>query len=109
MVEQQGKEKVIAMNSPDITFISYDFHEYCRGMRSKNVAILIESLNEIIKKMRHCWVDEQGVICRQNGVFRVNCIDCLDRTNVVQVSLFIFIFSTYRYIILQIAIKSNIA
>ena len=78
-------------------------------MRYENVSILIESLNEIITKMRYCWVDKQGVICRQNGVFRVNCIDCLDRTNVVQVSLFIFIFSTYRYIILQIAIKSNIA
>ena len=41
LVEQQGKEKVIAMNSPDITFISYDFHEYCRGMRYENVSILI--------------------------------------------------------------------
>ena len=41
LVEQQGKEKVIAMNSPDITFISYDFHEYCRGMKYENVSILI--------------------------------------------------------------------
>lgn len=24
------------------------------------------------------------VLLRQNGVFRTNCIDCLDRTNVVQ-------------------------
>ena len=50
LVEQQGKEKVIAdayldqviaKNSPDITFISYDFHEYCRGMKYENVSILI--------------------------------------------------------------------
>lgn len=27
------------------------------------------------------------MICEQNGVFRVNCIDCLDRTNVVQSAL----------------------
>ena len=25
-----------------------------------------------------------GISARQQGVFRVNCIDCLDRTNVVQ-------------------------
>ncbi len=24
------------------------------------------------------------VVCVQQGVFRTNCIDCLDRTNVVQ-------------------------
>ena len=26
------------------------------------------------------------MLSRQSGVYRVNCIDCLDRTNVVQVS-----------------------
>lgn len=28
--------------------------------------------------------DADGVRQRQRGVFRTNCIDCLDRTNVVQ-------------------------
>jgi hypothetical protein len=26
----------------------------------------------------------QGMACKQRGVMRVNCIDCLDRTNVLQ-------------------------
>ena len=30
------------------------------------------------------YVEGPGLSSRQNGVFRVNCIDCLDRTNVVQ-------------------------
>ena len=30
------------------------------------------------------YVDGEGISSRQEGVFRVNCIDCLDRTNVVQ-------------------------
>lgn len=30
------------------------------------------------------------VICRQSGVIRTNCIDCLDRTNVIQ-----SLFATY--------------
>ena len=32
-------------------------------------------------------VDKKGVICEQMGVFRINCIDCLDRTNVVQTAI----------------------
>lgn len=54
-------------------------------MRYENVSVLIEGIEDCISKMLYCWVDKEGTICRQNGVFRVNCIDCLDRTNVVQV------------------------
>lgn len=32
-------------------------------------------------------VDQAGVICKQEGFFRVNCVDCLDRTNVVQAAI----------------------
>lgn len=54
-------------------------------MRFENVAYLVESLADMLKLMGYCWVDKEGMICEQKGVFRVNCIDCLDRTNVVQV------------------------
>lgn len=54
-------------------------------MHFENVSILINSIADIIKDMNYCWKDRQGHICSQSGVFRVNCIDCLDRTNVVQV------------------------
>ncbi|MPC27997.1 Phosphatidylinositide phosphatase SAC2 [Portunus trituberculatus] len=91
LVEQSGKEKVIAdaflnniltLDSPSLTFITFDFHD--RGMRYENVSVLLEGIEELITKMLYCWVDKEGTICRQNGVFRINCIDCLDRTNVVQ-------------------------
>lgn len=32
-------------------------------------------------------VDQAGVICKQEGITRVNCMDCLDRTNVVQAAI----------------------
>jgi hypothetical protein len=35
---------------------------------------------------RFLWISGNTVMSKQNGVYRVNCIDCLDRTNVVQVS-----------------------
>ena len=39
-------------------------------------------------------VDKKGMICDQLGAFRVNCIDCLDRTNVVQSAIARIILET---------------
>ncbi|XP_060825079.1 phosphatidylinositide phosphatase SAC2 isoform X1 [Bombus pascuorum] len=96
LVEQTGKEKVIweaysnhvlNYNHPDITYTTFDFHEYCRGMHFENVSILVSALAAVLSDIGYCWRDKQGTICMQKGVFRVNCIDCLDRTNVVQTAL----------------------
>ncbi|XP_049808352.1 phosphatidylinositide phosphatase SAC2 [Schistocerca nitens] len=96
LVEQYGKEKIIwdaytnhilLLNNPQLTYVTFDFHEYCRGMRFENVSILIENIVDVIKDMSYCWRDREGLICSQKGVFRVNCIDCLDRTNVVQTAI----------------------
>lgn len=35
---------------------------------------------------RYFWVSDSALMSKQRAVYRVNCIDCLDRTNVVQVS-----------------------
>lgn len=66
-------------------------------MHFENVSILINSIEDIIKDMNYCWKDKQGHICSQTGVFRVNCIDCLDRTNVVQVCELCVSNSTVKY------------
>lgn len=35
--------------------------------------------------MFNCYkVSEARFLCEQGGVFRTNCLDCLDRTNYVQ-------------------------
>ena len=59
------------------------------GMKFQNVNILVNALdqNEYIRSMQYCWLDKHGAVCQQKGVFRVNCIDCLDRTNVVQTAI----------------------
>jgi len=56
-------------------------------MRFENIALLVDNLEDTIKNMSYCWIDSYGLVMKQNGVFRVNCIDCLDRTNVVQVGI----------------------
>uniref|UniRef100_T1IJ69 SAC domain-containing protein n=1 Tax=Strigamia maritima TaxID=126957 RepID=T1IJ69_STRMM len=93
LVDQTGREKVLAdaylnhvlnYNNPNLTYVTFDFHQHCRGMRYDNVKLLISNIEDIINDLWYCWIDTNGLICDQKGVFRVNCLDCLDRTNVVQ-------------------------
>lgn len=64
-------------------------------MKFENVAKLIDQMEKTLGDMQyyHHRTIEQGdagsldvveVLNRQTGVFRVSCLDCLDRTNVVQ-------------------------
>ncbi|XP_046804687.1 phosphatidylinositide phosphatase SAC2 isoform X4 [Lucilia cuprina] len=96
LVEQSGKEKLIGdayakhvlkYNNDRVVYVTFDFHDYCRGMRFENVSALVEALAPEAGAMGFHWRDQRGVICNQKSVFRVNCMDCLDRTNVVQTAL----------------------
>ncbi|XP_069423412.1 phosphatidylinositide phosphatase SAC2 isoform X2 [Ovis canadensis] len=96
LVDQAGREKIIGdaylkqvllFNNSHLTYVSFDFHEHCRGMKFENVQTLTDAIHDIILDMKWCWVDQAGIICKQEGIFRVNCMDCLDRTNVVQAAI----------------------
>lgn len=76
--------------------MDFDFHEQCKGMRYENIERLIKSLESSIQELGYCWLapKNDGVnrksgeswerLYDQKGVIRTNCMDCLDRTNVVQ-------------------------
>ncbi|XP_034485744.1 phosphatidylinositide phosphatase SAC2 isoform X1 [Drosophila innubila] len=96
LVEQSGKEKligdsfaehVIKYNNELLIYVTFDFHDYCRGMRFENVSALIDAVGPEAGAMGFHWRDQRGMICNQKSVFRVNCMDCLDRTNVVQTAI----------------------
>ncbi|XP_017081971.2 phosphatidylinositide phosphatase SAC2 isoform X3 [Drosophila eugracilis] len=96
LVEQSGKEKtigdayadhVIKFNNERMIYVTFDFHDYCRGMRFENVSALIDAVGPEAGAMGFHWRDQRGMICNQKSVFRVNCMDCLDRTNVVQTAI----------------------
>ena len=56
-------------------------------MRFENVGRLLAGLEDVLQEMKYTWIDSHGVIHMQQSTFRVNCMDCLDRTNVCQVGL----------------------
>lgn len=107
-------------NKPE--FIWFDFHHNCKKMKYENLNVLISSpvfkklLNDkeynhliipsfynCIKKFSKKNLAEKTIkiINTQKGVFRTNCIDCLDRTNIVQTLI-------SRHFTHQIMIKLNI-
>ncbi|KAH8153430.1 uncharacterized protein LAJ45_02242 [Morchella importuna] len=105
LVEKHGNEAIIgekyqaAMQGlPEnvkrsVGFSWFDFHHECRGMRFENVKHLFDELGPVLDGFG--YHDESSspsagggggghVTRRQQGVLRTNCMDCLDRTNVVQ-------------------------
>jgi hypothetical protein len=91
-LERKYKDLVQACRAEDaLSYVSFDFHKECK--RSW------ENLKKLMAKVEHNF-EEMGyfhgeyirnsnrrkfvVSKRQKSNFRTNCIDCLDRTNVVQ-------------------------
>ncbi|TFK42309.1 SacI homology domain-containing protein [Crucibulum laeve] len=93
LAEQHGREGAITqgyrdymqeLNSKDTHYCEYDFHVETKGMKYENISKLIESMERTFEAQGYLWISDNTVFSQQKGVFRVNCIDCLDRTNVVQ-------------------------
>ncbi|QDS77716.1 hypothetical protein FKW77_004135 [Venturia effusa] len=100
LVEKRANEKtigeafekqVLALNEKGgidggkkVAFEWFDFHHVCRGMKFENVSQLFDTIGPTLSSFS--WTIQQGdqILQRQHGVLRTNCMDCLDRTNVVQ-------------------------
>ena len=80
-----------ALRVPRVGFAPFDFHRQCAKMRWDRLKLLYDRLAPDLKE--HGWFiakredDVVRVLRVQRGVIRNNCIDCLDRTNVVQTGL----------------------
>lgn len=67
-----------------VGFEWFDFHAVCRGMKFENVSILMDTLGSRLDAFGTTVEKDNKLVERQNGILRTNCMDCLDRTNVVQ-------------------------
>ncbi|CAG9860329.1 unnamed protein product [Phyllotreta striolata] len=94
LVDQKGaegnmevafKNAITNVSSPSVKYESFDFHAECSKMRWDRLSILIDRLAHDQDEMSFFLLLRDGSLSSlQDGVFRTNCIDCLDRTNVVQ-------------------------
>jgi hypothetical protein len=95
---RENKSKIyITLANPikEIDFVWFDFHKECAGGQYKHLNKLLKSssVTNALDKFDHfhasvniteAGVKDVQVILTQKGIFRTNCVDCLDRTNVVQ-------------------------
>ena len=113
VLRSQGSHDPLLAND-SVKHIWYDFHAECSGGRWEKLA---ELLKQVIPAL-----DRQGYFCvvphvdadapawsissYQDGVVRTNCMDCLDRTNVVQ-SMF-GRYALYRHLYERPGLKSSL-
>ncbi|KAI9808150.1 MAG: hypothetical protein M1825_004607 [Sarcosagium campestre] len=73
------------VNGKPVGFEWFDFHSVCKGMKFENVSILMDTLGTTLERFGSSVEDAVSLTrSRQRGVLRTNCMDCLDRSNVVQ-------------------------
>ncbi|CAH8645287.1 unnamed protein product [Dicrocoelium dendriticum] len=95
LLNQSGMERPLGrafdlvtgdLDENEVRYRTFDFHRECGSMSWERLSLLLEQLVPDLRlsKQFHLSLDDAKVLSRQTGTFRSNCIDCLDRTNVVQ-------------------------
>lgn len=101
LIDKKGNQKELgviftdlidALGDQDFKYVWFDFHAECKKMKWENLSKLLDIVDEYITRQNYLQASIQDtkpwhtsvVTMRQTGILRTNCIDCLDRTNVVQ-------------------------
>ncbi|CAF0762456.1 unnamed protein product [Adineta ricciae] len=93
---KQKKAKVSLGYLTEKDFVWFDYHEHARQLKGLTPEQIIDRMliqntqhsirSELQRQSIFTYVDG-ATKSLQQGVFRINCIDCLDRTNNVQLTL----------------------
>ncbi|KAK0530681.1 Phosphoinositide phosphatase sac1 [Tilletia horrida] len=100
LVNQKGYEKPVKeayeaaleeLANDKVIYTYFDFHHECKGMKFERVMGLVNTLEQKgLSQDNFFHYDSSAgskVVRTQDAVLRTNCMDCLDRTNVVQSTL----------------------
>ncbi|KWU45084.1 hypothetical protein RHOSPDRAFT_33333 [Rhodotorula sp. JG-1b] len=89
-VKEAYERALHALANPRVHYTYFDFHKECKGLRFDRVSVLIDQLHEDLERQGYFYHDVSASSQpqrKQSSVVRTNCMDCLDRTNVVQSAL----------------------
>lgn len=101
LIDKKGNQAVMgsalqtliqSFKHPKVHLTWFDFHNECKALHWENLSHLVREVDSYLGQYGffECSLDvnadwgEEVIISQQEGVFRTNCMDCLDRTNVVQ-------------------------
>ncbi|EDR22943.1 suppressor of actin, putative [Entamoeba dispar SAW760] len=94
LLDNHGPEKILhdmyefylgLNNKLKVDYFAFDFHKECINNKYENIKYLLNSINKRMMTFNFFTINNKGkILNQQTGVVRTNCIDCLDRTNVIQ-------------------------
>ncbi|CAK7897513.1 polyphosphatidylinositol phosphatase Inp53p [[Candida] anglica] len=88
-VQLSNRYKELYLNSnhrEEIDFSDFDFHHETKQLGFVGATKILPMLEQSLEQFGWFVYDSEQheVITRQDGTFRTNCLDCLDRTNLIQ-------------------------
>lgn len=110
LIDRKGSQKKLGeyldkthrnLDYSAVRLVWFDFHEECKNMKYENLSRLLDQIADDIDNFGYFYIEtakEKDIVSSgladkaerptkknvQKGIFRTNCMDCLDRTNVVQ-------------------------
>ncbi|KAG0083325.1 inositol polyphosphate 5-phosphatase [Podila epicladia] len=91
-LSQEYKNQVQSIGPPLLDHLHmtrFDYHTQVKGGNYDQLQSLLQHVKRDSEKYGYFYHDliSNTIIQTQRGVFRTNCLDCLDRTNVIQSNL----------------------
>lgn len=100
-LSQRYKQQIVDSKSlrlnDDVFYSHFDFHKETSQEGFSAVRRVLPLLSNSILEAGYFSYDvkDKKVLSEQHGVFRVNCLDCLDRTNLVQQTVSLAVFKIF--------------
>lgn len=69
--------------SQTAAYVHFDFNSVCSGSKLYNLKALLNQIGDMMNYYLYFYVQRGQVVCQQKGAVRINCLDCLDRSNIV--------------------------
>ncbi|KAG0203450.1 inositol polyphosphate 5-phosphatase [Mortierella sp. NVP41] len=87
--EYRGQVENVSPSLKHLHMTRFDYHSQVKGGNYEQVQSLLQHIRGDSERYGYFYHDlhSNSIIQTQRGVFRTNCLDCLDRTNVIQSSL----------------------
>jgi hypothetical protein len=85
-IKKAFEDRLDELKMADVGYEYFNFAKECKNMKWDRISLLIDRLDEIMEQggYFHQVASNPAPLKRQTAVLRTNCMDCLDRTNVVQ-------------------------
>jgi len=107
IITQNFENQIKINNLRSCKYIFWDFQNECKNDNYERIDLLIKNVENIMNIFKfYCEDVYTGeIIKEQTGIIRTNCLDCLDRTNVIQTR---FAWKMLEIMVIIIFIYKNI-